>query len=210
MKVRNTSIVNLHSLVLKYYKIAVDVLGIWWYTIRYKFIKMGAFAMEKIKNAEKIVEILHKNCKLSLEQVAAMLNMNITEVAEAIDELEKNGTILGYGAVVNWEKVSGRNKVTAYIELKVAPQRHNGFNRIAERIYQYPEVTSLNLMSGSYDFGVTVEGDNIKDISLFVSEHLAPMESVLSTATHFVLKRYKEDGVVLDVEEKDEREVISL
>lgn len=166
--------------------------------------------MEKIKNAEKIVEILHKNCKLSLEQVAAMLNMNITEVAEAIDELEKNGTILGYGAVVNWEKVSGRNKVTAYIELKVAPQRHNGFNRIAERIYQYPEVTSLNLMSGSYDFGVTVEGDNIKDISLFVSEHLAPMESVLSTATHFVLKRYKEDGVVLDVEEKDEREVISL
>ena len=171
---------------------------------------MGAFAMEKIKNAEKIVEILHKNCKLSLEQVAAMLNMNITEVAESIDELEKNGTILGYGAVVNWEKVSGRNKVTAYIELKVAPQRHNGFNRIAERIYQYPEVTSLNLMSGSYDFGVTVEGDNIKDISLFVSEHLAPMESVLSTATHFVLKRYKEDGVVLDVEEKDEREVISL
>lgn len=166
--------------------------------------------MEKIKNAEKIVEILHKNCKLSLEQVAAMLNMNITEVAEAIDELEKNGIILGYGAVVNWEKVSGRNKVTAYIELKVAPQRHNGFNRIAERIYQYPEVTSLNLMSGSYDFGVTVEGDNIKDISLFVSEHLAPMESVLSTATHFVLKRYKEDGVVLDVEEKDEREVISL
>ncbi len=166
--------------------------------------------MEKIKNAEKIVEILHKNCKLSLEQVAAMLNMNITEVAESIDELEKNGTILGYGAVVNWEKVSGRNKVTAYIELKVAPQRHNGFNRIAERIYQYPEVTSLNLMSGSYDFGVTVEGDNIKDISLFVSEHLAPMESVLSTATHFVLKRYKEDGVVLDVEEKDEREVISL
>ena len=166
--------------------------------------------MEKIKNAEKIVEILHKNCKLSIEQVAAMLNMNITEVAESIDELEKNGTILGYGAVVNWEKVSGRNKVTAYIELKVAPQRHNGFNRIAERIYQYPEVTSLNLMSGSYDFGVTVEGDNIKDISLFVSEHLAPMESVLSTAAHFVLKRYKEDGVVLDVEEKDEREVISL
>ena len=166
--------------------------------------------MEKIKNAEKIVEILHKNCKLSIEQVAAMLNMNITEVAESIDELEKNGTILGYGAVVNWEKVSERNKVTAYIELKVAPQRHNGFNRIAERIYQYPEVTSLNLMSGSYDFGVTVEGDNIKDISLFVSEHLAPMESVLSTATHFVLKRYKEDGVVLDVEEKDEREVISL
>ncbi len=166
--------------------------------------------MKEIKNAEKIVEILHKNCRLSLEQVAAMLNMNTSEVAEAIDELEKNGTILGYGSIVNWEKLPSRNKVTAYIELKVAPQRHNGFNRIAERIYQYPEVTSLNLMSGSYDFGVTVEGDNIKDISLFVSEHLAPMESVLSTATHFVLKRYKEDGVIFDVRDKDEREVISL
>lgn len=166
--------------------------------------------MKEIKNAEKIVEILHKNCKLSLEQVAAMLNMKPEEVAESIDALEKNGTILGYGSIVNWEKISSRNKVTAYIELKVAPQRHNGFNRIAERIYQYPEVTSLNLMSGSYDFGVTVEGDNIKDISLFVSEHLAPMESVLSTATHFVLKRYKEDGVIFDIKDNDEREVISL
>lgn len=171
---------------------------------------MEAFAMNEIKNAEKIVEVLHKNCKLSLEQVAAMLDMTVAETGEAIDALEKNGTILGYGAIVNWDKISGRDTVTAYIELKVTPQRHNGFNRLAERIYQYPEVKSLNLMSGSYDFGVTVEGESIKEISLFVSEHLAPMESVLSTATHFVLKRYKDDGVVFNREEKDDREVISL
>lgn len=166
--------------------------------------------MEKIKNAEKLVEILHKNCKLSLEQVAAMTDMKLEEAAEAIDLLEKNGTILGYGAIVNWDKVSERDTVTAYIELRVTPQRHNGFNRLAERIYQYPEVKSLNLMSGSYDFGVTVEGKSIKEISLFVSEHLAPMESVVGTATHFVLKRYKNDGVIFTQETKDEREVILL
>lgn len=166
--------------------------------------------MNEIKNAEKIVEILHRNCKLSLEQVAAMLDMTVPEVGEAIDALEKNGTIMGYGAIINREKVATPDSVTAYIELKVTPQRHNGFNRIAERIYQYPEVKSLNLMSGSYDFGLTVEGNNIKDISLFVSEHLATMESIQSTATHFVLKRYKDDGIVFETKKDDEREVISL
>ncbi len=165
--------------------------------------------MSEIKNLEKIVELLHKNCKLSLEQVAAIAEISTTEAAEAIDSLEKNGTILGYGAVINWDNIPNRNKVVAYIELKVTPQRNNGFNRIAQQIYQYPEVKSLNLMSGSYDFGVTVEGDNLKDISLFVSEHLAPMEAVLSTATHFVLKCYKDDGVVFVAEAEDDREVIS-
>lgn len=166
--------------------------------------------MSEIKNAEKLVEILHKNCKLSLEQVAAIAEMTVAEAGAAIDELEKNGTIMGYGAVVNWDKLPAREKVTAYIELKVTPQRNNGFNRLAEQIYQYPEVKSLNLMSGSYDFGVTVEGDNIKDISLFVSEHLAPMEYVLSTATHFVLKCFKEDGVIFTSTSEDDREVITL
>lgn len=167
--------------------------------------------MNQNKNLEKIAEIMHRDCRLSVEQVATMLDMTPVEVAAAIDSLEKDGTILGYGAVVNWDKLEGaKDRVTAYIELKVTPQRHNGFDRLAERIYQYPEVKSLNLMSGSYDFGVTVEGDNIKDISLFVSEHLAPMESVISTATHFVLKRYKNDGFVYSNEEEDEREVISL
>lgn len=167
--------------------------------------------MSQIKNLEKIAEILHDDCRLSVEQIATMLDFSVAEVAAAIDKLEKDGVILGYGAVINWDKFEyADNKVTAYIELKVTPQRNNGFDRIAERIYQYPEVKSLNLMSGSYDFGVTVEGKSIKDISLFVSEHLAPMESIISTATHFVLKRYKNDGFICKAEEKDDREVISL
>ena len=166
--------------------------------------------MSEIKNAEKIVDILHKDCKLSLEQIATMAEMTVPEVAAAIDALEANKTILGYGAIVNPDKIQGRETVTAYIELKVTPQRNKGYNRLAQRIYQYPEVKSLNLMSGSYDFVVTVEAANIQQIALFVSEHLAPMESILSTSTHFVLKRYKNDGVIYDTITDDDREVISL
>ena len=166
--------------------------------------------MNEIKKMEKIVEVLHKNCKLSLEQVAAISGTSTEDVAAAIDALEKNGTILGYGAIINWNKLPSHDKVTAYIELKVTPQRNNGFNRIAQQIYQFPEVKSLNLMSGSYDFGVTVEGDSIKDIALFVSEHLSAMESVIGTATHFVLRRFKDDGIIFPLESEDDREVISL
>ena len=137
-----------------------------------------------------------------------MMDMTVADAGATIDQLEKDGVILGYGAIVNWSKVPERNVVSAYIELKVTPQRHNGFNRLAQRIYQYPQVKCLNLMSGSYDFGITVEGESIKDISLFVSEHLAPMEGVLSTATHFVLKIYKEGGTVFVTESEDDREVM--
>lgn len=166
--------------------------------------------MEKQKLYEEIVRTLHQNCRLSLEEIAAMYGVSAASVAEIIDELEQNGTILGYGAIVNWDKIDSANRVTAYIELKVTPQRNQGFDRIAERIYQYPEVKALNLMSGSYDFGVTVEGDNLKNISLFVSQHLAPMEAVISTATHFVLKCYKADGTILAQPPADDRGIISL
>lgn len=159
---------------------------------------------------EKVLNLLHNDCRLSLEQMATMLATPVAEVATAIDNLEKDGVILGYGAKINWDKAYGTDAVTAYIELKVTPQRNKGFDRIAERIYQFPEVKAINLMSGSYDFGITVEGKDIREISLFVSEHLAPMESVISTATHFVLKRYKYDGVICCKPAKDEREVISL
>lgn len=166
--------------------------------------------MSNYSNSDKVLDILHNNCKLSLEKIATMIGITAGEVAAIIDELEKDGTILGYGAKVNWAKASGPEAVTAYIELRVTPQRNQGFDRIAERIYQYPEVKAVNLMSGAYDFGITVEGANIKEISLFVSEHLAPMESVVGTATHFVLKRYKFDGVICAKPEPDDREVISL
>ncbi|MEE1012864.1 MAG: Lrp/AsnC family transcriptional regulator [Clostridia bacterium] len=160
--------------------------------------------------AAMILELLHKDCRLSLEQISTMLNLSTDEVAGIIDELEKKNVILGYGARINWDEANGADAVTAYIELRVTPQRDLGYDRIAERIYQYPEVKAVNLMSGSYDFGITVEGKNIREVSQFVSEHLAPMESVIGTATHFVLKRYKYDGVICARPSKDEREVISL
>ncbi len=158
----------------------------------------------------RVLSLLHRDCRASLEQMASMLNMAADEVAGIIDQLEEDGVILGYGARVNWDKAYGSDVVTAYIELKVTPQRNLGFDRIAERIYQFPEVKAINLMSGSYDFGITVEGKNIREISLFVSEHLSTMESIISTATHFVLKRYKYDGVICCKPGRDEREVISL
>lgn len=157
-----------------------------------------------------ILELLHRDCRVSLEQISTMVSLPMEEVAKIIDQMEKENVILGYGARVNWDEANGADVVTAYIELRVTPQRDLGYDRIAERIYQYPEVKAINLMSGSYDFGITVEGRNIREVSQFVSEHLAPMESVIGTATHFVLKRYKYDGVVCARPSKDVREVISL
>lgn len=157
-----------------------------------------------------ILELLHRDCRVSLEQISTMVNLPLNEVAQIIDQLEKDNVILGYGARINWDEANGADAVTAYIELRVTPQRDLGYDRIAERIYQYPEVKAINLMSGSYDFGITVEGRNIREVSQFVSEHLAAMESVIGTATHFVLKRYKYDGVICARPSKDEREVISL
>lgn len=159
---------------------------------------------------EKLIDLLHKNCKISLEQVAIMLNASLAEVGETIDVLEKNGTFLGYGAIVDWDKVEGEDSVTAIIELKVIPQKQRGFNRLAERICQFPEVKSVYLMSGSYDFSVTLKCKSIRDISMFVTEHLAPMESIQSTATHFVLKRYKNDGIIFARINDDDREVLTI
>ena len=162
------------------------------------------------KTQKKVIEIIHKNCKLSLEQVALMSDLTPQEVAAIIDELEAEGTILGYGAIINWNNLQENQTVTAYIEIQVSPQRNCGFDRIAERIYQFPQVKSLNLMSGHYDLGLTVEASSIQEIAMFVSENLSTMESVLDTATHFVLKRYKSDGIVYAAKSDDEREVISI
>lgn len=159
---------------------------------------------------KKVIDVIHKNCKLSLEQIALMTDLTPEEVAAVIDELEAEGTILGYGAIINWNNLQENQSVTAYIEIQVSPQRHCGFDRIAERIYQFPQVKSLNLMSGHYDLGLIVEAKSIQEIAMFVSENLSTMESVLDTATHFVLKRYKSDGIVYANKTEDEREVISI
>lgn len=150
---------------------------------------------------EQILEMLYNNSKLSAEEMAVMLGYSAEEIKEEISAMEKEGVICGYTTMINWDKTDNE-KVTAFIEVKVAPQRGLGFDKIAERIYRFDEVESVSLMSGAYDLSVTIEGKTMKDVAIFVHEKLAPLESVLSTATHFVLRKYKEHGVVFADEKK--------
>lgn len=158
---------------------------------------------------EKILKLLEENCKMDLAQIAVMLDCEEQRVAEAIERMENEGIIVGYTAMINWDKTEV-NEVTALIELRVTPQRGEGFDKVAERIYKYPQVKSLYLMSGGFDLMVIIEGKTMTEVALFVAETLAPMEHVLSTATHFVLKRYKSQGVLFENNEIDDRQVITL
>lgn len=158
---------------------------------------------------EKILEILENDCNTTIEQIALMTESTPDAVAAAIDELKENGIILKNKSVINWEKTN-KEFVTALIELKVTPQRGEGFDKIAERIYKFPEVKSVYLMAGAFDLTVIIEGKTMKEVALFVANRLAPMDSVISTGTHFVLKKYKDEGIIFEDDEKDGRQVISL
>ncbi|MFZ5989265.1 MAG: Lrp/AsnC family transcriptional regulator [Bacillota bacterium] len=158
---------------------------------------------------EEILEILEKNNKMSEEQIATMLGRSVEEVRAAIKKYEEENVILGYNTLINWEKTS-KETVTALIEIKVTPQRGQGFDKVAERIYRYPQVKACYLMSGGFDLTVIIEGKTMKEVALFVAEKLAPLESVLSTATHFVLKKYKDKGTIFEEDQKDDREVVVL
>ncbi|MDO5383180.1 MAG: Lrp/AsnC family transcriptional regulator [Eubacteriales bacterium] len=157
---------------------------------------------------EKILNMLENNGRIDLKDMAVMLGMQEAEVANEIADMEKEHVICGYNTLINWDKTT-EDKVTALIEVKVTPQRGLGFDSIAERIYQYDEVTSVYLMSGGFDFTVIIEGKTMKSVAQFVSTKLSPLESVLSTSTHFVLKKYKDYGIVLDSDEKDERMLVT-
>ena len=152
-----------------------------------------------------ILKLLEKDAKLSAEQIATMLELNAADVKAEIEAMEKNGIILGYNTVVDWEKTE-RETVSAMIDVKLTPQRDRGFDRVAEKIYNYPEVKAVYLMSGSYDLSVLIEGKTMKEVAFFVSQKLAPIEAVISTATHFVLHKYKDTGVLYDAASIDERE----
>jgi len=158
---------------------------------------------------KKILELLERDAALTAEQIAVMLGRDAANVAAQIKEFEEKNIIVGYKTIVNWESTDDE-PVSAMIELKVTPQRGEGFDEVAKRIYQYEEVSSVYLMSGGFDLTVIIEGKTMKEVALFVAEKLAPMEQVLSTATHFVLKKYKIDGVILNDKPEDTREVISL
>ncbi len=154
---------------------------------------------------DRLLTLLDENARLSAAQLAVMLNKTESEVAEAIAAYEKEGIIRGYKALINWEKVD-ENKASALIELRVSPKRDRGFDEIANRIMQFEEVESVYLMSGGYDLAVKVHGRSMQEIAMFVMRRLSTLDSVLSTATHFILTRYKDGGVILNPDEdKDER-----
>ncbi|MDI6618349.1 MAG: Lrp/AsnC family transcriptional regulator [Clostridiales bacterium] len=158
---------------------------------------------------EEILEILEKNSKLSAKEIAEMTGKGIEEVQKSIKEYEDKKIILGYMTLINWEKTD-KESVMAFIEIKVTPQREYGFDKIAARIYRFPEVKACYLMSGGFDLAVIIEGKTMKEVALFVSQKLAVQEYVLSTATHFVLKKYKDEGVEFEGKEQDDREAIII
>ena len=144
-----------------------------------------------------LLRLLERDCSLSHKQMASMLGLSEDEVDSAIADYEKSGVIMRYRAVVDWEKAGGE-MVRALIDVRVTPQHKEGFDRVAARIYHFDEVESMYLCSGGYDLSVLVTGKTMKDVALFVSEKLAPLESVTGTATHFLLKRYKEGGMIFE------------
>ena len=157
---------------------------------------------------EQLLSLIEKNSRIGLKDLAVMLGKNEEEVLRELETLEKERIICGYHTLINWEKTD-IEKVTALIEVKVTPQRGQGFDRIASIIYNYPEVRDVYLISGGFDLLVTLEEKSLKDIARFVSEKLSTLESVLSTGTHFILKKYKDHGTIVDEKIEDEREVIT-
>ncbi len=151
-----------------------------------------------------VLKLLENDSKLAVKDIASMLGLDEAAVAADIKAMEEGKIICGYHTMIDWDKVS-EEKVTALIEVKVTPQRGQGFDKIAERIYNYEEVSAVYLMAGTFDFTVFIQGKSLKEVSRFVSSKLAVMETVVSTQTHFVLKKYKDHGLIFDKVKHDER-----
>ena len=156
---------------------------------------------------KKLLQLLEDDCTLTHAQLASMSGLTEAEVAAAIQKYEEERIILGYTAIVDWDRTD-RESVTALIEVNVTPQRGEGFDRVAQRIYQYDEVESVYLMSGSFDLTVIISGRTLKEVALFVGEKLAPLEDVTGTATHFILKKYKEKHLIFQKQEEQEERFV--
>ena len=157
---------------------------------------------------DELLSIIEKNSKIGLNELAVLLGQEEAAVLSELENLEREGIICGYHTLIDWDKTS-IEKVTALIEVRVTPQRGQGFDKIAERIYNYPEVRAVYLISGGYDLLVIIEEKSLREISNFVSDKLSTLDSVLSTATHFILKKYKDHGTILAKKREDEREIIT-
>ena len=153
---------------------------------------------------EKILTFIEKNSRIDLKELAVVLGVEEAAVMNELEAMEKENIICCYHTLINWDK-AGVEKVSALIEVRVTPQRGMGFDKVAERIYNYPEVNSVYLISGSFDLLVTIEGKSLREVSQFVSEKLSALDSVLSTQTNFILKKYKDHGTIMAAKSKDER-----
>lgn len=156
---------------------------------------------------EEILNLINKNSRLTAAEIAKVLNAKEDVVAEEIKKMEEEQIICGYNTLINWDKTD-RELVTALIEVKVTPQRGNGFDKIAERICQFEEVKACYLMSGGFDFTVILEEKSLKEIAFFVSDKLSPIDAVIGTATHFVLKNYKDHGIIMEKKNKSDRRML--
>ena len=160
------------------------------------------------KMREKILNYIEKNSRVELKELAVLLGTTEAEIAQELADMEVEGIICGYHTLIDWDKVTA-DRVNALIEVRVTPQRGHGFDAIAERIYKYPEVNATYLISGGYDLLVSLEGKTLKEVSSFVSQKLSTLEYVISTTTHFVLKKYKDHGTILNGETNDERMIMT-
>lgn len=151
-----------------------------------------------------LLNLIENNPRLTDSEIATMLGKEKGEIAEMIEKCERDGTIVGYKTIIDWDKTD-REYVSAFIEIKITPQRDRGFDKIAERIYKYPEVKNLYLMSGGFDLACTIEGKTMKEVAFFVAQKLAPIEDVVSTSTHFVLRKYKDNSLIYGAPETDMR-----
>ncbi len=161
-----------------------------------------------IKMREKLLSEIEKTSRIDIKELAVIMGAEEIDIVNELAAMESEGVICGYHTLIDWEKTS-IEKVSALIEVRVTPQRGQGFDKIAERIYKYPEVNSVYLISGGYDLLVTLEGKSLKEISAFVSDKLSTLETVLSTATHFILKKYKDHGTILAKKHEDTREKVT-
>ena len=159
---------------------------------------------------KRILNIVEKDARLSNEEIAVMLGENVEKIEKAMEEMEKDRIIFGSKTLINWDMIE-EDRVKAFIELNVTPEQGMGFEKVADNIIrEFPQVTSVTLMSGGFDILVEIEGTGMKDIALFVAEKISPMPGIVSTKTHFVLRKYKQDGIVLNKKNIDERRVITL
>lgn len=161
-----------------------------------------------MKMREKILTFIEKNSRVELKELAILLGLTEVDVANELAAMEKEGIICGYHTLIDWDKVT-TERINALIEVRVTPQRGHGFDSIAERIYKYPEVEATYLISGGYDLLVTLEGKTLQEVARFVSEKLSTLESVISTSTHFILKKYKDHGTILHEKYDDERMIVT-